>query len=172
VSRLFSGTSPVSLTTVGIIILVLLVLDVIFTLGFAAFVASGAGRSAREDYDIPFLGAAANHLYSRSAHTNTQRLWWKRQLYSGGGSANCTAVVDAPTVRRWFSMDPSSFFIKFSNLVTLTAKVCEQCMRFHLSTKNLYSSSFLEKNPFYITTLDVLYINFMRYINLQLSIMR
>ena len=113
VSRLFSGTSPVSLTTVGIIILVLLVLDVIFTLGFAAFVASGAGRSARQDYDIPFLGAAANHLYSRSAHKNTQRRWWKRQLYGDGQHGSLF------------------FFIKFSNLVVLTAKVCEQCMRLH-----------------------------------------
>jgi hypothetical protein len=131
VSRLFSGTSPVSLTTVGIIILVLLVLDVIFTLGFAAFVASGAGRSARQDYDIPFLGAAANHLYSRSAQTNTHS--------GGGGSANCTAVVEAPTVRRWWKRQLYGdgqhgslfFFIKFSNLVVLTAKVCEQCMRLH-----------------------------------------
>jgi hypothetical protein len=105
----------VSLTTVGIIILVLLVLDVIFTLGFAAFVASGAGRSAREDYDIPFLGAAANHLYSRSAHTQTHsaavvdaptvQRWWKRQLYGGGGCANCTAMVQHGSL---------FFFIKFS----------------------------------------------------------
>ncbi len=101
VSRLFSGTSPVSLTTVGIIILVLLVLDVIFTLGFAAFAASVAGRSARQDYDIPFLGAAANHLYSRSAHTNEHS--------GGGGSANCTAVVEAPTVRRWSAWIPLLF---------------------------------------------------------------
>jgi len=61
VSRLFSGSSPVSLTTVGVIILVLLILDVIFTLGFAAVAASGRSR---QDYDIPFLGAAANHLYN------------------------------------------------------------------------------------------------------------
>jgi hypothetical protein len=116
----------VSLTTVGIIILVLLVLDVIFTLGFAAFVASGAGRSAREDYDIPFLGAAANHLYSRSANAQTAavveaptvRRWWKRQLYGGGGSANCTAMV---------SMD-----IILQALVVITEKGCEQCMRLHL----------------------------------------
>ncbi len=60
--RLFSGSSPISLTTVGIVILVLLALDVLFTLGFAAVV---SGRS-RQDYDIPFLGAAANHLYNRS----------------------------------------------------------------------------------------------------------
>jgi hypothetical protein len=43
------------------VILILLALDVLFTLGFAAVV---SGRS-RQDYDIPFLGAAANHLYNR-----------------------------------------------------------------------------------------------------------
>jgi hypothetical protein len=54
----------VSLTTVGAIILILLILDVLFTLGFAALAGSVAGRSS-QDYDIPFLGAAANHLYNR-----------------------------------------------------------------------------------------------------------
>lgn len=61
VERLFSGSSPISLTTVGVVILILLALDVLFTLGFAAVVANGRSR---QDYDIPFLGAAANHLYN------------------------------------------------------------------------------------------------------------
>ena len=77
--RLFSGSSPISLTTVGIVILVLLALDVLFTLGFAAVV---SGRS-RQDYDIPFLGAAANHLYNRSEQGRPLSLSFWRQLQHG-----------------------------------------------------------------------------------------
>ena len=86
--RLFSGSSPISLTTVGIVILVLLALDVLFTLGFAAVV---SGRS-RQDYDIPFLGAAANHLYNRSEQGRPLSL----SLSGGSYSMAWRVIMTAP----------------------------------------------------------------------------
>ena len=86
--RLFSGSSPISLTTVGIVILVLLALDVLFTLGFAAVV---SGRS-RQDYDIPFLGAAANHWYNRSEQGRPLSL----SLSGGSYSMAWRVIMTAP----------------------------------------------------------------------------
>ena len=88
--RLFSGSSPISLTTVGIVILVLLALDVLFTLGFAAVV---SGRS-RQDYDIPFLGAAANHLYNRSEQGRPLSL--SLSLSGGSYSMAWRVIMTAP----------------------------------------------------------------------------
>ena len=59
-ARLLDG-SPISLGSVGAIILVLLALDVIATLVLGAVF---TGRS-RSDYDIPFLGDLANRVYNR-----------------------------------------------------------------------------------------------------------